>query len=168
MVSTHFNQANPKSSSTQLTKTRPDNTTAYTAGDVINESASVGTTWNFANVVKASNKSGIIKQVTLAHSSYEATLPVLELWLFHTDPTADNDNAAFTPTDAELGDLVGVVPLVTPYQGSTNAVFISQPDLQFTCASADSDLYGVLVVRNAYTPLAEETFEIRLDIEQLD
>lgn len=155
-----------------VTVTRPANTTAYAAGDVIDAATGAGLT--FANVVRVPADKGIIVGTVIVDSANQATLPTLELWLFSAPLAAyDNDNIAFTPTDADLLNLVGVVALSNTFVGDAtigvggNAVHTSgQIVLPFECADASRDLIGVLVVRNAYTPISAEQFTVAISILQ--
>lgn len=155
-------------------KIRPDNTTDYTANDVINESTSVGTVFTFTNAGRTPGNSGIINSVQIVDSGNQTTKPTLVLWLFDAAPTTVNDNAEFAPTDAELEDsLIGVVTFNELHEGDPSAAaagnYVLQAkneNLEFVCASDSKDIYGILQVLNAYTPLAEEKFTIKLGIFQ--
>lgn len=150
-------------------KTRPADTNAYAAGDVMNESTSAGTNWNFADCARANGSTGTILKAQIIHGADQSTKMVPELWLFSVAPTADNDNAAYTPTVSELGDLAGVIsfPIIRSGTASTNSVYSSgNIALPFICDGSDTDLYGVLVIRNTYTPVSAATIEIHLDILQ--
>lgn len=154
-------------------KTRPNDTNAYAAGDVINESTSAGTVITFSNVVKTPGGTGTLARVVIDDSANVSTKLQCELWLFHTTITSDNDNGAFTPTDAEMQTCVTVIPITSSYVGDAtsgaggNARLtsgtISEP---IHCASGSTTLYGVLVARNAYAPVAQEVFNVRLFIYQ--
>ncbi len=157
-----------------VAKTRPSNTTAYAAGQVLNESTSAGTNWTFANCARVNGGSGTIAAAYVIDGASQSVPPVLELWLFNTNPTPDNDGAVFTPTYGEMtgatpGKLAAIIPLINLSVGtaSTNSVqnagFTLNP---FQCAAADTSLYGTLVVRNIYTPISAETFTIQLTIFQ--
>ncbi len=159
--------------SVQAGKTRPADTTAYAAGDVANESTSAGTSISFANCVRANGGSGTILSAFLVSSAGQATKGSFELWLFNADPGADNDNAVFTPTDAEMLTLVGIIPFTVAYVGDAtsgaggNCIYPSTPlSLPFVCGGSTTTLYGVLVVRNAYTPVSAEVFTATLRILQ--
>lgn len=153
--------------------TRPNNTTQYASGDVINDSASAPTPITFSGVGDLPGGGGLIVAAALIDGAAQATKLDGELWLFDTAPALDNDNAPFTPTDAELQALIGVIDLGdTPVVGDAtsgiggNCVFQSGPSsnlpLPFKCVSGSQALYGVIVARNAYTPVALETFAVRL------
>ena len=154
-------------------KTRPNNTDAYTSGDVINESTSAGTNWTFANCSRINAGSGVITRATIADGANVSTKAILELWLFNASPTADMDAALFTPTDAELATCFGIIQFTNVFVGdatsgaSGNCVLSSgQIAVPFLTGAATKDIYGVLVVRNAYVPVANETFDIILSISQ--
>ena len=158
---------------TSDSKTRPTNTTAYASGDVINESASAGTNLTFSNAVRIAGGSGIIAEAMIDDSANQSTTLEAELWLFDTNPTADNDNAVFTPSDAEMQTVVGVVPIASVYAGDATAgavgnllITSGQVNIPFKVADGSRDLFGVLVARNDYTPVSAEVFNIRLKIYQ--
>lgn len=154
--------------------TRPANTTAYAAGDVISDSTTAPTILTFAACARGNGLGGVIHAAVLIDSSNPTTKADLELYLFRATPGATNDNAAIDWTDAELLDLVGVVDFgSTPFvglagaDGAGNCIYQKENvGLEFTCAAADKALYGVLVVRNAYTPIASEVFTVTLGILQ--
>ncbi len=151
-------------------KTRPNNTDTYAAGEVINESTSAGTVMTFENCVREPGGSGVIGKVMI-DDSISATLKLLcELWLFDTAPAAATigyDNAAFAPTDAEMQTVVAVVPVSVSFVGGANVLLTSGAvNNPFKCAAGSKTLYGVLVTRNAYVPAANEVFNTRIHIYQ--
>lgn len=151
--------------------TRPNNTTAYAAGDVV--TAATAAVLEFAHAAPHPGSGGVVIAATLIDGACQSTKGDFELWLFDTAPTIDNDNAAWTPTDAELQALVGVIDFGgTPLVGDAtsgaggNVVYPTGAEanlpLPFKCVNGSASLYGVLVVRNAYDPVAQETFAVRL------
>ncbi len=153
--------------------TRPADVTAYAAGDAVTNSTSAPTVITFTNCAAANAGSGIIIGATLIDSASQATKGIFELWLFDTTITPDNDNAVFTPTDAELATLVGVIPFDISYVGDAtlgaggNAVYTASIlNLPFVTGAGSRDLFGVIVARNAYTPVSAEVFTARLNIAQ--
>jgi hypothetical protein len=150
------------------TFTRPSDTTAYASGDVVCNSTSVPTIMTFADALKYNN--AVLQHAMIVTSANVATKPDLELWLFDTTVAMDNDNAAFTPTDAELLNLVGVVSFATgdfkagDATGGAGGNAICEATnlgIPINPAAAD-DLYGILVARNAYVPVSGEVFTVRL------
>jgi hypothetical protein len=150
--------------------TRPANTTAYTAGDVVTES-----TADALEFLGDEQRIGvnIIHSAVCISSANQGTKPDLELWLFDADLTPADDNAAFAPTDAQMRTLVGVIefPVASFKVGNSGsgadgnvACEVQDLDIVFSPKAAGGMLYGVLVVRNAYTPVSAERFDIRLGI----
>lgn len=153
--------------------TRPADTTAYTAGDAATDSTSAPTALTFSGCGRDHGLSGLIVNARLVDSANQSTKGSFELWLFSSSPTPDNDNAAFTPTDAECRDLVAVIVFDTWYVGDAtsgangNAVSLATGlNRAFKCAANSKDLYGLVVVRNAYTPVSAERFDFTLGIVQ--
>jgi hypothetical protein len=153
--------------------TRPNDTTAYAAGDVVSNSTSAPTIMIFPRATSQAGGNGIIQQAILVTSASVATKPDLELWLFDTTVTMDNDNAAFTPTDAEMLTLVGVIRFptssfvvgtATAGAGGNAACDVQNLGIPINTKNGDNSLYGILVVRNAYVPVAEEVFTVRIKV----
>ena len=154
------------------TFTRPADTTAYAAGDVVSTLA--GAIMTFANTVK--DGVGAIQGATLFTSANVSTKMDAELWLFHTAPAAVADNAAFAPTDAELLTVVGVIQFPTGewrvgLSGAGAAGNACNPQTGLgiplnthKVAVPVNDIYGVLVTRNAYVPVSAEVFTINLGL----
>lgn len=151
--------------------TRPANTTAYTAGDVIAE-VTTNDHFVFSDAVKAGHNTGMISNARIFSSANQGTKLDAELWLFHTNITEAGDNAAFAPTDAELLTLVGIIDFPVASWKAGNAT--AGADGNSVCVvenigiafRAIQNLYGVLVARNAYTPVESEVFTIDLVIAQ--
>jgi len=152
---------------------RPADTTAYAAGDVVANSTSAPVIMTFARATVESGSAGRIAQAICIDSANVATKPDLELWLFDTTVAMDNDNAAFTPTDAELATLIGVIAFPTASfkvgdatgGASGNSVCdIQDINLPFNTVPASNKIYGILVVRNAYVPVSGESFTVRIKI----
>lgn len=153
--------------------TRPADTTAYAAGDAVTNSTSAPVVLTFASVARANGGSGVVIAAQMVDSASQATKGNFELWLFDTTVTPDNDNAVFTPTDAECATLIGIVQFATAFVGDAtagaggNAVYVAQGlTIPFTCGGASTSIFGLLVLRNAYTPVSAEVFTIRLTVIQ--
>lgn len=149
--------------------TRPADTTTYTSGDVVGD----GNVLTFNNASFGEFDSGIILQGIISSSAYVASAPALELWLFDTTVTADSDNAVFTPTDAELATLVGIIDFpaanwkagtATAGAGGNHVCVANGEAIPFNTVKGKNHLFGVLVVRSAYVPVSGEIFTIRLQI----
>jgi hypothetical protein len=157
------------------TLTRPADTTAYAAGDMVADSTSAPTANVLAGAALANGRGGTIKAITLIDSANLATPGDFEIWFFNAAYTLANDNAAFAPTDAVAETVQAIVSL--PGSGSIvgnagadaagNRVYqVKGIDKDFDCAAGNNDLWWALVVRNAYTPVSAEKFTLIVDVEQ--
>lgn len=146
---------------------RPNDTTAYAANDVI---AAVTTplTLPFSGFGLFSGAGYEISTATLISSAAVGTKLEADLLLFSSNITdIDNDNAAFTPTDAQLLTLVGSISFLSASgkpgdatSGADGNAFCFASNLKIV--SNYDTLYGVLVARNAYVPVASEVITIKL------
>ena len=74
--------------------TRPTNTDAYIAKDVISNSTSTPTVLTFANFARANGGTGIIVRARLMTDKKDVTAS-FRLHLFHSEPTPINDNSPY-------------------------------------------------------------------------
>jgi hypothetical protein len=149
--------------------TRPANTTAYTAADALTDSATAPTTLALSGCVRSNGGTGEIHSIAVVDSSAEATKPDLDVFVFSSTIVPTNDNAAFAVTDAELRTCVAHVALPGSgfALGNGNGLLKSAAlTLPFRCASSSTSLHVALVVRNAYTPVSAERFDVILGIAQ--
>lgn len=154
--------------------TRPSDTTAYAAGDSINNSTTAPTIITFSNVcgpvgAQDGTVSSVIQEITVIDSANEGTKLACELWLLDTTMTMDNDNAAFTPTDAEAQSAIAVIAIATTDwkegtagTGGNCVAHMRNLRIPVHVNAATNAIYGVLVARNAYTPISGEVFKFRL------
>lgn len=140
--------------------TRPANTTAYAAGDVIGGLLTFG----------AGQAQGNIETALLLDSTAEVTKPECDLFLFSSPPTVAADNAAFAPTDDEvMNTCFGVLTFlaanfhVAGANGIAHCLLQQSPVVTFVAPSGN--FYGVLVARNAYVPVSEEVIAVKLGLE---
>lgn len=162
----------------QTTYTRPANTTTYTANAVLCNSTSAGTILTFSGMALANAGFGKIYSAILREGANQTLKLESELWLFRSSITMQNDNVAFAPSAANLDDCIGVIAFsagasktgtVTAGASGNNLYAGLLPDSQplaYTTGASDTNLYGVLVVRNAYVPVSAETFSVTLLAEQ--
>ncbi len=146
------------------TLTRPNNTTTYTAGDTIADTTA-DAHYTFTGVTAQPGKGAVIEAAVCISSVVQTTPADLELWLFSADIATTADNAAFAPSDGEAATLVGKIlfPTASFAKGTVNSI-CTQNNLGLSFQS--NNLYGALVVRNAYIPVASETFKVVLSIIQ--
>jgi hypothetical protein len=149
---------------------RPNNTTAYSDGDALSDSTSAPTVLNFANVVREAGGFGRVHSTKVVVDN-AATGPTTgyTLLLFHTAPTAVNDNAAMDISPANMLNCVGTYTLTTAESVSATSSKIYHNnnvdhDVFFQAAAADKDLYGLLMVDGTYTPVAESVFTVEIAV----
>ncbi len=153
----------------EATLTRTNDTNVYAAGDAVTTATSSAAGYTFASCARVTGGCGTIMDAKLILSDVNATLADFELWLFDNVPAIPNDNAAVSFTDAEALDIVAIVKFgALDYADSAlNRIYhMSNTPRQFKCQTASSTLYGVLVTRTAFTPVASSTFHVKLDIVQ--
>lgn len=146
---------------------RPNDANAYAAGDVISNSttAAASLICVFPNCAKSNGLGGILQGALLVDSVAAATKPDTELYLFTRPPVMQADNGAWGPSDAEVLYSSGVVAFPTgsfKTMGANGMVDVYPIGRPYACDPNDTNLYGVLVARNAYTPAALENFKITL------
>lgn len=147
---------------------RPSDTTQYGAGEV------VGSMITFVDAGRVVGGSGWILGGILIDSANAATVLQSEVWLFDRLTTAAADNTAFSVTDAQMANFIGLIQFLTPFIGLATADaagnLVNNGTLTnyiaYKCATDSKDLYGILITRNTYTPYASELFTIKLRIAQ--
>lgn len=149
--------------------TRPANTTAYAALDAVSDSTTSPTVLTFSNAARVNVGSGYVVGARLM-TDQAANVARFRLHLFHTSPTAINDNAAFTLLYANRATRVGVIDFPAmddEGSGSTGAEARNvDVRLPFVCAAASDDLFGLLEVLDAFTPASGQKFYAELVIDQ--
>ncbi len=153
---------------------RPNDIDQYAIGDVLDTDPGAGLT--FSNVVRGEGMTGSIVDALFRSNANQGTDGDFELWLFDQALAAyDADNDTFTPTDDELIDLIGVLQFATPFEANAGAgqggAIIYQAaktflPIKFVTTTTSTGLVGVLVVRNAYTPIGLGLFTVTLKIVQ--
>ncbi len=148
--------------------TRPANVTQYAAGEEVSNSATAASVvpLKFENVSRSPFFTATILDAMLVEDTNESTLPSLELWLFTSPPVTAGDNVTCAFSDADLTDrLVHVIPFNVSYAGilSTggNTVWTA-PGINQSFYAPGGNLFGIYIVRSAYTPLSAESLTTKL------
>lgn len=149
---------------------RPANTTQYAAGDIVSDSAAQLV---FAGAALAAGESGTILTAQLHQNANQSTLGSFELNLFSSKVAVQTDNAAAAFTNAEMLTWVGGFAFTSSYilnagsGAAGNVVWQARNlNLDYRCGSGETALYGLLVVRNAYTPVSQEVFKVMLKVRR--
>lgn len=148
------------------TFTRPNNTTAYTAGDVVSDSAGTFTPSLTFPVARTPGGGGYIVKAQLETNS-KTFLSQMRLYLFTAQAVVvAGDNVAGTQLYANDAYRVGYLDfpaMVTGTgSGSTSSVACWTGNLGFLCRELDTQLYGYLVDNTGSTPAAFQTFSVML------
>lgn len=150
----------PRAKVVRLSATPTVSTTpAYTAKDA------VGGLMTFTAAARSSGGSCRVEAVQVVDKGQQ--MKDLDLVLFDRSITAPTDNAIFAPTDAELSNCVGVVPITagTYADFSTNSVGVLN-GLGLAVVLNGSDLFGVLVARGTPTYTSTSDLVVTLSILQ--
>ena len=156
---------------TSQTITRPNDTTAYAAADLVANSTTAGSVTPFRFYVpRGLGKNLVIKGHKIVKSDQtDVANATFNVWLFASSPTvANGDNGALSAdlvTAGYLGKLAGAAMVA----GTDDAIsVVSGADtawLYHFLGAADS-IYGLVEATAAYGPAAQETFIVSLIIDQ--
>jgi hypothetical protein len=153
--------------------TRPADTTAYAAGDLVANNTTAGSVvpLTFTNAVRSSGDCVRIERVRIEKSSTSLTNASFRLHLFEASPTptvGDNgvyNNAGVLATNNVL-NMVGTFPVSMTWSGSDGAIGVGVPTTgsgATACPTSGTSLFGFLEVTAAYTPTSGETFYVVIE-----
>ena len=154
--------------------TRPADTTAYAAVDLVANSTTAGSVVPLLFDLAPLNgrSTGKVAGCVLRKSTVTATLATFILQLFvNTSPTVTNgDNGALVVTAADIANYIGSVSLDLATGGSAIAggplVKLGSPAFgAITFSSRQKRLFGLLMANAAYVPASAETFDLALNID---
>jgi hypothetical protein len=145
--------------------TRPNDTNAYAANDVIADSTASPTNLSISTGM-AKGSSIMITSARIrvdGHSSLPAGIGNFRVALFSSAPTAINDNAAFDVISADKAKFLDYIDIGTPIDlgsrifGKTNGI-----NSHIKLASTSNTLYAQLITLGGYTPVAQDVYTIFL------
>lgn len=150
---------------TTATITRPSNTTAYTAGDVVGDTGGSA----IISLTAAGPSAGfvLIQSVSLVFS--DSTVPsgmgAFRIHMYSASPTAIADNAAFDLLSGDRATYMGYIDLPAPQDlGSTIYTQVDYPGRLIKLADASTTLFVEIETRGAYTPVSASTVSIRVNL----
>lgn len=148
--------------------TRPNDGNIYASGDLVANSTSAGSVvpLAFTNATVAAGTAALLRAVRIRKSGTGTTGATFRLHLFSTSPTSSaGDNAAFATTGSANMIARFEIEVSQAYADGANGrgKSIQGDDVEFVIPAGDI-LYGLLEARGAYTPAANETFEIVLEL----
>lgn len=151
--------------------TRPADTTAYTAGDVVSNSTSTTTPLSFPDIFRVNQGSGYIVGIRISTDKKSIT-PRFRVHFFNdATATLSADNVAFKEVYADASKRLGYydMPAMTTAQDATNSDMSRSIDLSMrmpvVAATGDDSLYVVLEALDAFTPASGEKFNVMVSID---
>lgn len=139
--------------------TRPANTTAYAAGDVVN-----GNAVTIPIALPISGGGGEITHVSLATNLDTVTFGTFRVHFFTASFTIAADNALFTQLHANRATYLGFVdlPILINDGAGAGAAQTKDDDVRIPF-SADA-LYAVIVATAAYVPASAQVFSLSVGV----
>lgn len=157
----------------QASFTRPADTTAYAAGDLVANSTTAGSVipLSFANAVRMAGDCVRIERVRIEKSGTSLTNASFRLHLFESSPTPTvGDNGVFNNAGALASNNIlnhaGTFPVTMVWSASDGAMGIGVPTTgsgATASPTSGTSLFGLLEVTAAYTPVSGEVFYVVLE-----
>lgn len=151
--------------------TRPADTTAYTAGDVVSDSTSASTLITLSNAVRVNAGSGYIVRASLTTDRKSIT-PRFRVHLFNaTGATVSADNAAYREVYADASRRLGYFDLpamLTPADTANSDMSRSLDNsirFPFVAAAGTTSLFALLETLDAFTPASGQKFLLTLVVD---
>lgn len=156
--------------------TRPTNTDAYEANDLVANSVTAGSVepLKFTTTRLGSGR-GIIRRVRLFKDDETVTAASFNLHLFQASPVVSaGDGAAMAVTTAR--NFLGTVAIDMSTGAFVTTTDMAEaaavnPEINFDLShvsSSERRLYGLLQVLGAYAPASGELFEVTLEVAGVD
>lgn len=147
------------------TITRPSNTTAYTAGDVVGDTGGSA----ILSFTPAAPAGGFVILQSLSLVFSDSTVPSgmgsFRLHLYSASPTAIADNAPFDLVSGERTTYMGYVDIPSPQDfGNSLYTQLDYSGRLIKLAAASTTLYAELETRGAYTPVSASTIQVRMNL----
>jgi hypothetical protein len=146
------------------TITRPSDTTAYTAGDVVGDTG--GSAILSMTAIGPSGGFVLVQSVSLVFSDsvVPAGMGAFRIHMYSASPTAIADNAAFDLVSGERDTYMGYIDLPAPLDfGSTIYTQTDYPGRLIKLADASTTLFAEIETRGAYTPVSASTVSLRIN-----
>jgi len=150
------------------TTTRPANTTAYVAGQLLANSTTAGSvTYPTIAAARANDQAGTILRLRLKKTGTTLTNGIFRVHLYNSQPTVTNgDGATWLTTTAGY---VGAFDVTMTQAFSDSAMGIGVPSsgsgVAFAPATGTQNLYYLIEARAAYTPASAEVFTPYVEVQ---
>lgn len=132
---------------------------AYTAGDAL------GGLLTFANAARVSGLSGILQAITVMCKT-PALVPAIDLYLFNQTFTATSDNAAFAPSDGDMANCIGYIPIAAWAAETASSLnsLAARFGIGFPYTLTGTSLFGQMVTRTAFTAGGTTDFVVGIQV----
>ena len=143
--------------------TRPSNTTAYTAGDVVGSTS--GSAIITLSDIGPSGGYTLLQSAALifSDSSVPSGMGSFRVHLYSSSPTAIADNAAYDLASADRSAYMGYFDFPAPVDfGSTLYTQTDYIGRMIKMATSSTTLYAEIETKGAYTPVSASTVELRI------
>jgi len=154
------------------TFTRPADTTAYAANDIVSNSTGGSTLVTLSNALRVNAGTGYIVGCRVATNKKSIT-PRIRVHVYNaSNPTVSVDNAAAQFKYADISKRVGSfdLPAMSTGADTTNSDMSAATDwtlrIPTKAAASDTALYVLLETLDAYTPASGDSYTVELLIDQ--
>lgn len=145
--------------------TRPNDTTAYTAGDVCGTSPATNITFAGCSTIEGGHIIIMGVNLEVDVNAVPSGMSGFRLHLYDSAPTAIADNTAYNLPSGDRTKYLGNIPIDSPSDlGDTLWVEMNNVNKKVKLASGSSTLYGILETLGAYTPTAQAVKKVTLQI----
>jgi hypothetical protein len=146
------------------TQTRPDNTTAYDALDVVGQDPADNITFGEFAGVAGGHVILTGAWLRLNKNAVPSGMGAFRLHLYNAAPTAIADLGAFNLIAADRAKYLGYIDLPTPIDiGDTLWSQVENVNKKVKFASGSKYLYGVLQTIAGYTPASQDVVVVGLE-----
>jgi hypothetical protein len=167
---THVGQVGGESAIIGGTITRPADTVAYVAGDLVANSTTAGSVVPLACAAARINAgTGVVRRARLSTTKTGlAGTEVFRIHLFKTAPTvANGDNGAFS-CNGVAAILLGYIDVTMDRIFTDGAKGIGVPavgsEIMFQAGAGTTNIYALVEARGAYTPISGEVLTVALEV----
>jgi hypothetical protein len=165
----HLGEIGGRFTVASATLTRPGDTNAYAAKDVVANSTTAPTVVTFSGMARIAGSGGYITKARLLTNRSTDTAQ-FRMHLYHTAPTAIADNAQMALVWANRTNRTGTLDfpaLATEGTGSDSSYALLAPGntnfpLPFVCTAGDRNLYAIFETLSIFTPASGQLFLIEL------
>lgn len=148
----------------ETTFTRPNNTTLYSANDVVG--TDTATNMEFENVVPINASTCIIAgaYLRIKMASFPSGMTSFRLHLYNSTPTAITDNLAYNIIDADRSKYLGYITFPNPEDLGDNILWSQVENINMIrkLDASSKSIFAVLQTVGSWTPVAQTVFEIGL------